>query len=57
MKLIKYIKLGECALCPYASKKKDKPLMCNWNDDKKSEICSKIFECGNFPDISKIEVE
>ena len=61
MKVIEYIRLGECAICPQASKKKEKDLICHWEDNEPPKKCSKIKKCGSFPkgeiDISKLEVE
>ena len=59
MKVEEYIHLGECAICPYSDKKRDKKLRCHWSDTK-SEPCNKIKKCGSFPamkvDISKLEI-
>ncbi len=58
MKLKEYIKLGECAICPYSSKERDKKIQCNWDDDKPSVDCSSVKSCGSFPkDISQLELE
>ena len=48
MKTEKYIKLGECAICPYSDKTKDKDLLCHWSR-KNPEKCVDIKECGHFP--------
>ena len=61
MKVIEFIRLGECAICPYSTKKKDKQLRCHWSDSKPATRCGKIRKCGNFlegkVDISNLKVE
>jgi len=47
MKLIEIIRLSECAICPYAEKKENKPLMCGW-DKPKFDKCEAIKKCGSF---------
>ncbi len=54
MKIKKYIKLGECAICSYSFKKEKGKLKCNWDEDRKnSPDCGTIKECGSFPKVEK----
>lgn len=52
MKIIEYVRLGACAICPYSDKKQNKKLKCHW-DNYNPDFCVKVKVCRNFPDVKE----